>query len=198
MHDLLTYIIDSIFPPRADDLLVRTLSPEHVTSRYAPHAVQEILALSVFHDPHIRALIHEAKYERNKNAQRLLSTLLREHFKKHPRLTDAVWIPIPLSASRMRERGYNQVESVLANTPLPYDTTILTRTRDTKRQTELPKDARLANVHGAFTCTKPDSLYQKNIVLLDDVVTTGATLMAAKQAFLEHNPASITLIALAH
>ncbi len=198
MHVLLTYILDSIFPPRADEQLVRALTEEQVTSRYAPENVRGVTALSAFRHPQIHALIHEAKYEHNKTAQKLLGALLIQHCKLHKNLACALWVPVPLSPARKRARGYNQVEAILSQTAMPFATDILSRTRDTKRQTELSKNERLSNVQGAFTCTHPELIYGKHIVLLDDVVTTGATIAAARNAISPHNPATITLIALAH
>jgi ComF family protein len=97
-------------------------------------------------------------------------------------------IPIPLSTSRLRERGFNQSE-VIGKTlaelwGIPLRTDVLERHSSTRSQTELTPGERLGNVAGAFS-THPNarqSLSGAHPVLLDDVVTTGATLRAAASA----------------
>ena len=92
-------------------------------------------------------------------------------------------IPVPLGAGRLRSRGYNQSERLaralgarLGN-PVPAD--LLRRGRETSTQTALTPDARRANVAGAFVASGPVA---GRVVLVDDVFTTGATLLAAAAA----------------
>jgi ComF family protein len=197
MQRLLTHALDFIFPPDAETLAVRNLTPEAVRATYRPHSVYGVTALADFHNPHIQALVHEAKFHNNERAWALLSEL----FLLHTQHYDVV-VPIPLSRTRMRKRGYNQVHAVLhaamQKRVLPIDTTLLTRTRETRPQTELTREARLENMRGAFTAHDPSAVTGKHILIVDDVVTTGSTLRAAHTALLPHHPASVTLLALAH
>jgi predicted amidophosphoribosyltransferase len=92
-------------------------------------------------------------------------------------------IPVPLGAGRLRSRGYNQSERLaralgarLGN-PVPAD--LLRRGRETSTQTALTPDARRVNVAGAFVASGPVA---GRVVLVDDVFTTGATLLAAAAA----------------
>ena len=102
----------------------------------------------------------------------------------------------------MRARGYNQVTEVLRyalhenHHALSLNT--LTRIRDTRPQVELNRLERLTNMKEAFLVTRPESVAGKDIILVDDVVTTGATLHEAEAALMLHNPRSVTLLALAH
>ncbi len=75
---------------------------------------------------------------------------------------------------------------------------VLARVRDTRPQTELSREERLTNVKDAFACIAPEAIVGKDVVIVDDVVTTGATLTSAAHAILKHNPRSVTCIALAH
>ena len=100
----------------------------------------------------------------------------------------AALIPVPLSESRYRERGYNQSEriaSALASRwKIPVWADVLVRTRATQTQTRLTPDERLANVSGAFRvpASAVRALQGAHLVLVDDVVTTAATLNACAAA----------------
>ncbi|NMB60982.1 MAG: ComF family protein [Chloroflexi bacterium] len=88
-------------------------------------------------------------------------------------------IPVPLSKKRLKQRGYNQV--VLWGIPLgkvlgiPFNTTILTQTKETASQVSLSAEERWKNIRGAFS-VDIDQVEGKDILILDDVITTGATL----------------------
>ncbi|MBQ0049334.1 MAG: ComF family protein [Bacteroidales bacterium] len=113
-------------------------------------------------------------------------------------------IPVPLHPKRLKQRGYNQAEQlakgISAQTSIPLLCNVLCRVRDTRKQTDLNVLSRFENVQGAFgvgeagsqigflsllgrkkTISIPD-LNQKHVLLVDDVVTTGATVSAAAQA----------------
>ncbi|MES2190386.1 MAG: ComF family protein [Pseudomonadota bacterium] len=114
-------------------------------------------------------------------------------------------IPMPLSAERLQSRGFNQAWELasalarLSGSPASADARLLLRTRDTRPQTELKREARLANVKGAF---QPDPLRLqavagKRIVLVDDVVTSGASIFTAARALRAAGAAHVTGVAIA-
>ena len=94
-------------------------------------------------------------------------------------------VPVPLYWRRCFQRGYNQSEvlaKMLANyLKLPVKTP-LKRIRHTTRQATLTREERLKNLKGAFTVKKPQTVAGKNILLVDDVLTTGSTLHACAEA----------------
>jgi ComF family protein len=100
-------------------------------------------------------------------------------------------VPVPLATTRERERGYNQSEliaSALARRWLiPVWSGVIERTRKTRTQTELTPGERLGNVAGAFRVRNSAraTLRGAHVVLVDDVVTTGATLGACASALFE-------------
>jgi ComF family protein len=93
------------------------------------------------------------------------------------RRVDAL-LPMPLAPSRLRERGFNQAAEIARRlareTGLRLDAALAARVRDTLPQTDLPHDARAANVRGAFGVTR--AVAGMSIAIVDDVMTTGASL----------------------
>lgn len=96
-----------------------------------------------------------------------------------------VVLPIPLSPQRLAERGYNQAWLLARQLcPSKADAQWLLRTRDTPTQRSLPRAERLANLHGAFAVEplRASALRAKRVVLVDDVMTSGASLHTAAKA----------------
>lgn len=96
-------------------------------------------------------------------------------------------LPVPLHPRRLRKRGYNQAEFIASGiagaTGIPLDTLEhIHRHTDTPHQARLEKKNREANVANAFAINHPEELYRKHILIVDDVVTTGATIRAVMSA----------------
>lgn len=132
----------------------------------------------------IREALHRLKYQRDIGIGEALSKHLIELYNQLKWGIDVV-TPVPLSAKRARERGYNQ--SGLLARPLayavqkPYQPNALKRSRDTRSQVGLGADERQQNVEGAFTANA--ALVKGKVVLvIDDVMTTGSTINACTQA----------------
>ncbi len=200
MSAIFLKLLDWIFPPHEDALRVRRMTISEILSVYTPHIVDGVYVLTAYRDKNIRALIHEAKFHGNTQAFTLLGTLFSSFLDSYKKPIDVV-IPIPLSTSRMRARGLNQTHQMVLSqkkyTDL-IDTNTLVRVRNTLPQTELDRDTRRTNMIDAFSVKNDKSIEGKHILLIDDVMTTGATLQAAKAALLQHSPASVTCVAFAH
>jgi ComF family protein len=118
------------------------------------------------------ALVHSLKFRGELALAPLLASLLADRTRADP--VDHV-VPVPLSAKRLRERGYNQsVEIARHLRKDALDLSLCERLRDVRPQIELPYDERQSNVRGAFRCTR--ALVGARIAVVDDVMTTGATL----------------------
>ncbi len=121
-------------------------------------------------------------------------------------LTPADWLlPLPLSPERLQSRGFNQaweLASALAqhaHSPARLDASLLLRIRNTRAQSQLGRAARLANVQGAFLVEplRVAQLHGRRVLLVDDVMTSGASLFSAAQALRDAGAAHVTAVVLA-
>jgi ComF family protein len=203
------WLLDLIVPPRETEVLVRRatilelpLCPLSITGE-----AFSATALFSYKEPVVGALIREAKFHGNTRATHLLGQALSDYLLEYlgeaaPFTPDpVVLVPIPLSKERQRKRGYNQTERILRamRITLPevsIETEVLFRTRHTKEQTTLSQKERKENMRGAFSArdVSPGTRY----ILIDDVITTGATLFEASRAMQRAGATHITAIALAH
>jgi ComF family protein len=127
-----------------------------------------------------RDAVHQLKYEGWSRAAEAMAEAMRG---LEPLTPPVSLIPIPLGGRRQRQRGYNQSERIAAaigaRMGLPVRGELLQRVRETRTQTALTPEARHANVAGAF---RAEGVRGLELVLVDDVFTTGATLAAAAAA----------------
>jgi len=146
----------------------------------------------------VATAITRFKYERRPDLARPLAHLLM-------RVTRAIdppdlVVPVPLHPSRLAERGYNQAallaRPVAADFGARFAPTALVRTRDTPHQAHLDRAARAANVDGAFGVRR--DVRARDVLVIDDVVTTGATVRACMRALLDAGAARVRAVAVAY
>lgn len=162
-----------------------------------------ITTLMPYRAPAVEDTIRALKYDRSGRAANLLASALAEYLQEEIAsirafsMLPVMLVPVPLHASRERERGFNQIERMLRALPDDFhehiETGMLMRTRATEQQTRLPREERLRNVEDAFALAREAE--KAHVILVDDVTTTGATLAAAAKPF--EGAASLTLLALA-
>ena len=113
-----------------------------------------------------------------------------------------VLIPVPLHRTKLIARGYNQAEEICkgisAQTEIAINSTSLRRSKKTKTQTQKSKTKRLKSLNKAFHLVSTHDLHGKHVLLVDDVITTGATLLGCIQALshVENIKISVACIAL--
>ena len=110
-------------------------------------------------------------------------------------------VPVPLHADRLRERGYNQAQllakMISEQRGIPMDRWVLRRKRATAPQIGLPIKDRRLNVRGAFIVKKPERVADKTVLVVDDVLTTGATVSECSRVLLAAGAAKVRVATLA-
>lgn len=129
----------------------------------------------------VQHLIHELKYEGNKEAGVFLGRQLGETIKDAPSFQGIDYlIPVPLHPKREKQRGYNQslmiAKGINEVTGIPIGDKYLIRAVNTATQTKKSAEERYKNVKDIFEVRFPEELEGKHVLLIDDVLTTGATL----------------------
>ncbi len=136
----------------------------------------------LLYQPPIDDLVAGFKYHHRLNWGRILGDLLADHLVHHA-APPALLLPIPTTAVRLRERGFNQAAELARRLALrlgiPWRTSLLLRIREADHQQGLSGSQRRRNMRGAFACR---GRLPARIALIDDVITTGATARAASAA----------------
>ncbi|MDD5208683.1 MAG: ComF family protein [Elusimicrobiales bacterium] len=146
----------------------------------APRSLALARSAFVF-NPQLRSLVHTFKYRAREDLAVFLAAEMADAFTGFPELAPYNFsVAVPLHPAKRRERGFNQAEllaaALAAHCNLFHLKDVSTRTRNTRSQTTLSKEKRKANISGAFAVAKPELVKGRNILLVDDVATTLATL----------------------
>lgn len=151
----------------------------------------------------IQHLIHALKYKNQQQVGTLLGNWLGNELATSSRFStvDCI-IPVPLHKNKLKTRGYNQVtnfgESLAKNMKVPFNETTLTRISFTKTQTKKIRFDRWNNVQELFFVANEKALENKHILLIDDIITTGATLEACCKAFEKTKNIKISIACMAY
>lgn len=207
-----TEFLDAILPPHARTLRTKARGFGDIPLLVASYDLLDgnITTLMDYRRPEVRDLIRSLKFDGNEYAAHLCAAVLADYLREEIASIRAFSprpifiIPLPLHMARSRERGFNQIELVLDRLPPEFrvgtlstvTNSVLVRTRDTPHQTSLPRRSRIANMRGAFSVVDPGVIRRAHVFLIDDVTTTGATLVNAGRP-LTKAKADVTLLALA-
>ncbi|MEP7233992.1 MAG: ComF family protein [Ignavibacteriota bacterium] len=168
-----------------------------------PSGTSILSSLTFVNEGIIQSIIHSFKYEEMPRLAKILGASVSSQISLTHERYDYL-VPIPLHRTRLNERGYNQSEMVAQGMSRSLEVPVamrgrLKRIRQTPSQTGLNIDEREANVRGAFGLSEKGrkEFQGKRLLIIDDVMTTGATLASAARTIMTANPQKIDLYALA-
>lgn len=205
MSPLLAFFLDFLFPPTQEALALRACVPEEIFKKLPPAPASPdpfITPLFAYKNPLVAELVLSIKNRKDQHCIELgayaLYTKLKE-LAKEPVLL----IPIPISKSRRRERGYNQCE-VLIDKMIELDAenqceksfNTLLRTKDSGEQKLKSRSERLESTASIFNAKFTPT--EKPIILIDDVTTTGSTLKEAREVLLQAGYKDVSALTLSH
>lgn len=134
-------------------------------------------------------LMHQFKYKSNKDIGFQLGKIMGEQIRRSGRIKADVLIPLPLFPAKEKRRGYNQAtilcEGMAESLHIPVLDKVIIRPQHTETQTKKGRIERWKNMEGKFIITNPASIANKHVLLVDDVITTGATLEACGNELLK-------------
>ncbi len=213
----LNTILDIIFPKYCisckapgSDICSMCLSNFPLAER---QTAEWILPLYDYRHPPLKKTLWLLKYEGKKifaaNFAEVLHSKIMEELSELATLQnfrDVILIPIPLSKKRYKERGYNQAELICRelikidkNENFKLENHVLIKPKETKHQARIEnRTERLENIIGSFYVLNKESIKNKNIILIDDIVTTGATLNEARKTLKKAGAKKIIAFTVAH
>ncbi|MFA5839310.1 MAG: ComF family protein [Candidatus Margulisiibacteriota bacterium] len=183
MNNLLDSLLDLVFPPHCEvckrdgKATLCSACFEQVRFMKPSMGIHCVAA----YDGVMKTAIHRFKFQKRKKLADPLGILTVQYLSQvqiNMQEIDTI-IPVPLHPNRHRERGFNQVHHVAEVVSRYYGKPVLPaleRIRDTKPNYGLKREERYTNVEQAFRVTDSRSVYNKNILLMDDIYTTGATI----------------------
>jgi len=147
-------------------------------------------------------LIHRLKYSGERWLARTLADLMPDPGAcQGKRQRYDLMCPVPLYRTRLRERGFNQSAELGAllepRLAVPFMADLLVKTAPTPVQARLGGNARRRNLHGCFAVTTPSVVRYRNVILVDDLVTTGSTASACLEALKSAGAASVVVLTVA-
>ena len=200
IHTVFGRVLELLFPDRClgcgkkDELLCPACAFE--TKKQSRHKnsilfLDKLCYWGLYEDKILSSALRRFKYHGTYGLAQPFSEMLKEIITPclPPSGAETLVIPIPAHLSRKNDRGYNQAEllaeKLAEKIQLPFNSEVLTKSRNTKSQTSLPSQDRIFNVKNSFIVTNPEIVKNKKIILVDDIVTTGATLSEAARVLKE-------------
>jgi ComF family protein len=154
-------------------------------------------------DSSLQNLLHQLKYKGKKEIGFYFGRMMGNAIVHAQRFSDIdALVPVPLFASREKQRGYNQAtvlcEGIAEVLKIPVLKNILVRTNATETQTHKTRIERWQNMEGQFELKNKTFINDKHVLLVDDVITTGATLEACAQEILTAEGTKVSIATLAY
>jgi ComF family protein len=190
--------LPKIAGPKCDSCALPLLQPGLcIDCRVDPLPVAWCDAWGEYRGP-LERVLHALKFDRHDFLAEPLAGLVEETLRTRGDLAFDALVPVPMSRSKERSRGYNQAERIARSLSSRIGIAcepLLTRSVERATQSTLPKRARAANVRGAFAAR--EGAKDLSLLLIDDICTTGETLRACAGALIEQGANRVCAIAVA-
>lgn len=209
-------VIDFVFPQSYDEerLSKMTASDFLAKARGAENPpIKNAFSILSYKDPLVRTAIKLLKYRGNAKIAKILAEITydfllgeMEDMRAFKNFEKPILVPIPISKARRVERGFNQCE-ILAEEMVKIDDqarnfeyrkNILKKVKDIESQTRSGRKERIEKIKGCFATADAPAVSGRNIILLDDVITTGATASEAKKTLISAGAKKVFCISVAH
>ena len=200
-----------MFPPSARTKFVRSLTKADLENLPAADQIPKdnVYALFRYANATTRNIVQAAKYDSCRYGAQIMGHLLHDHLlticAKNRIITDTIMlVPIPLSKKRKRQRGFNQCRRIIKyicqqdNENNFQLMKALEKPEATQPQASLSQSQRRENLRGSFTLADDLSVTNKNVIIIDDVTTTGATFAEACSTLKKDNPENVYAVAFSH
>lgn len=166
--------------------------------------IEQATAMLYFHSKGIaQELIHNLKYRKQQEIGTILGNIYAHELIESNKISKVDYIvPTPIHKKRLQERGYNQVatfcEALSKELQIPIENELLFRTKHTKTQTKKSKAKRAELLSNNFDVKAKNHHIGKHYLLIDDVITSGATIEACAKKLLEIPDSKVSLLAIAY
>ncbi len=210
-------ILEFIFPHRAPHRDWRLITVDDLTSIVARASRDSVIESAKafvpfsYKDPLIREALHDFKFRGATMLSRVFAEAIADSLKEE--VADRqifgeekmLVIPIPATVRRVIERGYDQTELIaydlaaLFADNMEYWHDGIVRVKETPHQARASsRKDRYANMHNAFSISDPEKVKGRDVLLVDDIITTGATIFEAAHLLVEHGARRVFSCAVAH
>lgn len=154
----------------------------------------------VKYEKNVKTLIYRLKYSNHTYLATFIGYIMADKLKQEGIEADLI-IPVPLYKGKEKERGFNQAtlvsKYIAEKTNIPLNIDALIRTKNTKVMYNLTKGERLENVENAFKIINQGVIIDKEILLIDDIFTTGSTVNACSKELINNGAKSVTVLTFA-
>ena len=180
----------------ADCAALLDVSPVHRPDRGKKY-LADIYSACSYENRRAQKIIHALKYDPFvRELARPMAQVIAGHFALCGQNPGGLVAAVPLAEKRFRERGFNQAQALAEELAkiwqIPIAARCLQKTRETRRQAELSQSERRNNLRGAFVCLGAALVKNKTVALVDDVVTTGATMEECAKVLRRAGAAKVT------
>lgn len=214
--EILKIILESFLPTTPQQKFLKNISAEkllELSGEKKYPAFKNCLGSLNYHNKIVKDAVWSLKFRNNAKMAKIFAEIIYDNLleelselKISHNFDQPLLIPIPMSKNKKISRGYNQTELIAQelvkldkNQSFEYRKNILKKTKDTLPQSRTSgQEERAKNLQGCFRVVMPKLIKHRNIILLDDVITTGTTMSEAEKEIRKHSPKKIIWVSFAH